>query len=87
MILPVVAPDGYSGSIELIVGVNRDGTVAGVRAVAHRETPGLGDQVDIRKSPWIHTFEGRSLGDPAPERWAVKKDQGEFDQFTVAPVN
>ena len=86
VILPVVAPDGYSGSIELIVGVNRDGTVAGVRVVAHRETPGLGDQVDIRKSPWIRTFEGRSLGDPAPERWAVKKDHGEFDQFTGATI-
>jgi len=86
VILPVVAPDGYSGSIELIVGVNRDGTVAGVRVVAHRETPGLGDQVDIRKSPWIRSFEGRSLGDPAPERWAVKKDHGEFDQFTGATI-
>lgn len=86
VILPVVAPDGYSGSIELIVGVNRDGTVAGVRAVAHRETPGLGDQVDIRKSPWIHTFEGRSLGNPAPGKWAVRKDHGEFDQFTGATI-
>jgi electron transport complex protein RnfG len=86
VILPVVAPDGYSGSIELIVGVNRDGTIAGVRVVAHRETPGLGDQVDIRKSPWIRSFEGRSLGDPATERWTVKKDHGEFDQFTGATI-
>ena len=49
VILPAVAPDGYTGAIDLIVGVNRDGTVAGVRALNHRETPGLGDKVDIKK--------------------------------------
>jgi electron transport complex protein RnfG len=86
VIIPAVAPDGYTGDIELIVGVNRDGTVAGVRALAHRETPGLGDKVDIKKSNWVRGFEGKSLDNPRPERWAVKKDKGEFDQFTGATI-
>jgi electron transport complex protein RnfG len=86
VIIPAVAPDGYTGDIELIVGVNRNGTVAGVRALAHRETPGLGDKVDIKKSGWIRSFEGRSLDNPTLEGWAVKKDKGVFDQFTGATI-
>ncbi|TXS92174.1 electron transport complex subunit RsxG [Parahaliea maris] len=86
VILPVTAPDGYSGAIDLIVGVNRDGTVAGVRVLNHRETPGLGDKVDLNKSDWVLGFDGRSLDDPSVERWAVKKDGGAFDQFTGATI-
>ncbi len=86
VIVPVTAPDGYGGAIELIVGINADGTVAGVRVVAHKETPGLGDKIDARKSRWIDAFAGRSLGDPAPAQWAVQKDGGVFDQFTGATI-
>jgi electron transport complex protein RnfG len=86
VIIPVLAPDGYSGTIELIVGVNADGTVAGVRALAHQETPGLGDNIDLKKSDWILGFNGRSLLDPVLEGWHVKKDQGVFDQFTGATI-
>ncbi len=85
-IIPVNAPDGYSGNIELIVGVNRDGSIAGVRALQHRETPGLGDKVDIKKSDWVLDFEGHGLGTPPPEQWTVKKDGGVFDQFTGATI-
>ena len=86
VILPVTAPDGYSGTIELIVGVNRDGSVAGVRALQHRETPGLGDKVDIKKSDWILDFNGHRLGEPPEAQWAVKKDGGVFDTFTGATI-
>ena len=86
VILPVNAPDGYSGNIELIVGVNRDGSLAGVRALQHRETPGLGDKVDLKKSDWVLGFRGRSLDDPAEAQWAVRKDGGVFDQFTGATI-
>ena len=86
VIVPVTAPDGYGGAIELIVGINADGTIAGVRVVAHKETPGLGDKIDARKSRWIDAFAGRSLGDPAPAQWAVQKDGGAFDQFTGATI-
>jgi electron transport complex protein RnfG len=86
VILPVTAPDGYSGAIDLIVGINGDGSVAGVRALAHKETPGLGDKVDLKKSDWILSFNGKSLDNPLAEKWKVKKDKGEFDQFTGATI-
>ena len=86
VILPVTAPDGYSGNIDLIVGINGDGSVAGVRTLAHKETPGLGDKLDLKKSDWILAFNGRSLANPLPEKWKVKKDKGVFDQFTGATI-
>ncbi|MFK7975136.1 MAG: electron transport complex subunit RsxG [Halioglobus sp.] len=85
-ILPVTAPDGYTGDIELIVGVKADGSVAGVRTLVHRETPGLGDKVDLKKSDWILSFNGRSLENPTLSGWAVTKDKGVFDQFTGATI-
>ena len=86
VVIPAVAPDGYTDAIDLIVGVNADGSVAGVRALAHKETPGLGDKVDIKKSDWVLGFEGRSLDNPDVTGWAVKKDRGVFDQFTGATI-
>lgn len=86
VLVPARAPDGYSGAIDLIIGVNRDGSVAGVRVLQHRETPGLGDAVDHRKSDWLEGFRGRSLTDPSAERWTVRKDGGAFDQFTGATI-
>ena len=85
-IIPVTAPDGYTGAIDLVVGVNRDGSIAGVRVLSHRETPGLGDKIDLKKTEWILGFDGRSLGNPEPARWAVRKDKGDFDQFTGATI-
>jgi Na+-translocating ferredoxin:NAD+ oxidoreductase subunit G len=85
-ILTAVAPDGYAGSIRLLVGIDAEGRLLGVRVLAHRETPGLGDAIDERKSTWIDGFKGRSLGNPALDRWHVKKDGGDFDQFTGATV-
>lgn len=87
VVMNTIAPDGYSGSIHLLVGINHDGTVAGVRVVAHRETPGLGDGIDEERSDWIYGFNGRSLGDPPSGKWAVRKDGGVFDQFTGATIS
>jgi len=81
-----VAPDGYSGPIQLLIGVYADGTLAGARVLAHKETPGLGDAIEERRSPWILAFTGKSLGNPEPARWKVKKDGGAFDQFTGATI-
>lgn len=81
-----VAPNGYSGAIKLLVGVYADGRVAGVRVVAHKETPGLGDAIDERKSDWIFGFNGFSLASLGDKGWAVKKDGGQFDQFTGATI-
>ena len=81
-----IAPDGYNGRIHLLVGIYVDGSVAGVRVVKHAETPGLGDAIETRKSPWIHGFDGKSLGNPALDGWAVRRDGGEFDQLTGATI-
>ncbi|MDS4019631.1 MAG: electron transport complex subunit RsxG [Candidatus Competibacter sp.] len=81
-----VAPDGYSGPIQLLVGVYIDGTLAGVRVLSHKETPGLGDGIDEKRSPWILAFDGKSLDNPRPDGWKVKKDGGVFDQFTGATI-
>ncbi|WP_100640436.1 electron transport complex subunit RsxG [Marinobacter salexigens] len=86
MIMPAVAPDGYSGTIKLLVGIDPEGTVLGVRVIAHKETPGLGDRIETRKSDWVKDFEGRSIGNPAPKQWNVKKNGGVFDQFTGATI-
>ena len=81
-----IAPDGYSGKIHLLVGVYIDGSLAGVRVVKHAETPGLGDAIEARKSPWINDFSGKSLANPSPDRWRVKRDGGDFDQLTGATI-
>ena len=81
-----IAPNGYSGKIHLLVGVYADGSVAGVRAVKHSETPGLGDAIETQKTDWVFSFNNRSLTNPAPSKWLVKKDGGDFDQFTGATI-
>ncbi|HEY8158427.1 MAG TPA: electron transport complex subunit RsxG [Methylobacter sp.] len=80
------APDGYSGAINMIMGIDRDGNILGVRVLSHKETPGLGDKIEVAKSDWILNFNSRSLDNLAPAKWAVKKDGGEFDQFAGATI-
>jgi electron transport complex protein RnfG len=81
-----VAPHGYNAEIRTLIGVSPAGTVTGVRAVSHRETPGLGDAIDVAKGPWITRFDGTSLAMPARDLWAVDKDEGAFDTITGATV-
>jgi electron transport complex protein RnfG len=78
--------EGYNSTIHLLVGVSRDGALTGVRAVSHRETPGLGDAIDIQKSKWITQFDGKSLAAPDRSLWLVDKDDGKFDSITGATV-
>ena len=82
----VTARDGYSGAIRILVGVRADGDLTGVHVLAHRETPGLGDQVESSKSDWARQFVGRSLADPAVAEWKIRRDGGAFDQLTGASV-
>jgi electron transport complex protein RnfG len=86
VVLNHVAPDGYNGDIRLLTGIRADGTLSGVRVITHRETPGLGDPIDIERSDWILGFNGASLTDPAPEQWGVKRDGGAVDHFTGATI-
>lgn len=81
-----IAPDGYSGRIKLLVAVRYDGTLGGVRVIAHKETPGLGDWIETEKDDWIYSFDNKSLDNPPIDKWAVKKDGGVFDQFTGATI-
>lgn len=81
-----VAERGYAGDIQVLMAVDSDGRTLGVRVLKHSETPGLGDKIEVKKDPWVKSFDGKSLGDPAPEKWAVKKDGGIFDQFAGATI-
>ena len=85
-ILTPVAPDGYSGKIRLLVAIRHDGELIGVRVIGHKETPGLGDGIEAKRSDWIYQFAGKSLDNPPPSHWQVKKDGGEFDQLTSATI-
>lgn len=77
---------GYAGPIRLMMGVATDGSIIGVRVLAHKETPGLGDRIEVKKGPWILRFAGLSLTRPDEAHWKVKKDGGEFDQFAGATI-
>jgi electron transport complex protein RnfG len=83
----VTAPDGYNGDIRLLIGIDSSATILGVRVVSHRETPGLGDPIEIGKSDWILGFTHKSLKNPEDTGWAVKRDGGQFDQFTGATIS
>ncbi len=86
VILEAVAHDGYSGDIKLLIAVKVDGSLAGVRVLSHKETPGLGDYIDIAKDGWIRLFDGLSLQQPAQDQWRVKKDGGSFDYRAGATI-
>lgn len=86
VVLSPIAPNGYNGPINLLVGINYDATIAGVRIIRHRETPGLGDAIEAERSDWILIFNGTSLQNPTEKKWKVKRDGGHFDQFTGATI-
>jgi len=77
---------GYAGQIRLMMGIDAEGKILGVRVLAHKETPGLGDKMEVKKNHWILEFDGLSLGNPPAEKWKVKKDGGQFDQWTGATI-
>lgn len=87
VLMIVTAPDGYNGDIRLLAGINSSGEILGVRVVSHKETPGLGDPIEIEKSAWILGFTSKSLRNPDTAGWAVKRDRGQFDQFTGATIS
>jgi electron transport complex protein RnfG len=77
---------GYGGPIELLTGIDANGNITGVRVINHKETPGLGDNIELSHTPWILAFNGKSLSNTTQSQWHVKKDGGEFDQFTGATI-
>ncbi|MCG6970446.1 MAG: electron transport complex subunit RsxG [Gammaproteobacteria bacterium] len=87
VLITPTAPDGYGGAIKLLVGIRTSGEIAGVRVLAHKETPGLGDAIEERRSDWIHQFDGLSVDNPDAEGWKVARDRGQFDQLTGATIS
>ncbi|HFZ8996730.1 TPA: electron transport complex subunit RsxG [Citrobacter freundii] len=85
-VLETTAPDGYSGAIQLLVGADFNGTILGTRVTEQHETPGLGDKIELRVTDWITHFSGKSINGENDPHWAVKKDGGDFDQFTGATI-
>ena len=85
-VIEATAPDGYSGVIQLLVGADFNGTILGTRVTEHHETPGLGDKIELRLSDWITHFAGKKIAGTSDPHWAVKKDGGDFDQFTGATI-
>ncbi len=85
--LTAIAPDGYNGDIELLIGIRYNGEIAGVRIITQKETPGLGDAIDQDKTDWILGFDNTSLLNTTSKGWNVKKNGGRFDQFTGATVS
>ena len=85
-VIPFRSTEGYSGTIQLLIALDNDQRIVGLRAIDHRETPGLGDKIDTKKTDWILKFNGLSYQDLSPNEWAVKKDGGRFDSFTGATI-
>jgi electron transport complex protein RnfG len=86
VILEAIARDGYAGDIKLLIAIRADGKISGVRVLAHKETPGLGDYIDIAHGNWIKLFNDESVNKTAPEQWQVKKDGGKFDYMVGATI-
>lgn len=84
--IETVTNEGYSGDISMIIGVNSSFEILGVRTLEHQETPGLGDAIERKKSNWVESFIGHSINSTSTNAWAVKKDGGQFDQFTGATI-
>lgn len=85
VVFPITA-QGYAGNIEMLLAIEANGDIAGVRVLVHQETPGLGDKIEEARDPWITEFSGTSLSNPPSALWGVKKDGGHFDQFTGATI-
>ena len=90
-IFEAVAPDGYAGKVRLVLALRADGSIAGVRVTQHKETPGLGDYVEVKKDknkehPWITQFTGLKLSEVSDREWKVKKDGGRLDYYAGATV-
>ena len=91
LVLEAIAPDGYAGKIRLLIALDVEGALLGVRVTQHKETPGLGDYIEPKKDknkerPWITQFDGLKPAASEEREWKVKKDGGRFDSVAGATV-
>lgn len=92
LIFEAATDHGYGGTVRLLLALRADGRLAGVRVVDHRETPGLGDYIDIRKDkrktdPWVRQFDDRAFDAATAGDWHVKKDGGAIDARAGATIS
>ena len=81
LIQRAVTEKGYNGDINLLIAHTTDREIISVRVTEHRETPGIGDDIDISISPWINQFQGKS----AASQWSLAP-AGEIDGITGATI-
>lgn len=81
-----IAPDGYSGSISILVAAYLNGKIIGVRVLSHKETPGIGDKIEISISNWITKFKNMNVIDLKDKKFLLKKYGGKIEQFTGATI-
>lgn len=75
--------NGFAGLIELMVGFLPDRSIYKVAVVSHKETPGLGDKMEPKKSNFSIQFEGKN---PESFKLKVKKDGGDVDAITASTI-
>jgi len=85
-VINAIAPDGYGGPIQLLIAVDYAGAVLGVHVLSHHETPGIGDVFQLPGAKWLDAFRGHSLNNPDTPGWNIRKDGGDFEQFTSATI-
>lgn len=80
-----VAPKGYAGAIELMVGISNEGKVEGIKILSHNETPGLGAKAPQPK------FSGQFKGKPLDKELQVVKrtpsSPNEIEAITGATIS
>lgn len=85
-VLELIAPDGYSGNINMLLGLHPDGDIIALRVTGHKETPGLGDRIEYRKSDWITQFDGQSITSTESVDWQMRQAGGQYDALTGATI-
>ena len=78
----VYSDNGYSGRIELIVGITQNGSINNIEVISHKETPGLGSK--IKDKEFIDQFIGKTAEDLDMR---VKKDGGGVDGISGATIS
>lgn len=81
-----VTMDGFAGMVEVMVGLDADGTVRDYRVLQQAETPGLGSKMEVwfRDPAAARSIIGKN---PATTDFHVSKDGGQIDGITAATIS
>jgi electron transport complex protein RnfG len=78
--------EGYAGAIDLLIAIDANARLIGIKTLKQTETPGLGARIVDWPNTWLQSFAGKSRSDPDDIGWALKKDLGQFDQMAGATI-